>query len=186
MSARMDQIIIRLFGRLQGIYGTAFTNKFSTGINRDGVDVGFDNAKLVWADELHGFAENLDAVAYALRNVDPKFPPSAREFLVLCRAAPRKDAPALAYTPTAEDVERARAAADTATKSVKQRGDNFEVEVWAMQPRSHAHFDLIVAAIASQPARFGDCLRKLIERGVVSEEGRLLKLYRGSEQWVKA
>lgn len=105
---RMHVVITRLFSRLQGIYGTAFTSKFSTGLDANGVDQGLENAKAVWADELSGFSDNLDAIGYALKNTDPRFAPSAREFLALCRAAPRKEVPALPHKLTEEEIARNR------------------------------------------------------------------------------
>ena len=183
MSERMKQIIDRLFVRLQGLYGSTFTNKFSTGVGRDGIDHGLENAKQVWSEELGGFADNLDAIGYALKNTDPKFPPTAREFLALCRQAPRKEPLKLGYTPSAEEVEKSRAMAERLARKVKTRGPDWETDVWAMQPRTVAHFKLILNAIDSQPDRFGKVLEKLVEQGVVSEDGRLLKCYLGAGQW---
>lgn len=77
-----------IFSRLHGIYGSAFTGKYSTGANRDGIDDGLENAKAVWAEELAGFKGQPDAIACALKNTDPKFAPSSREFLALCRMSP--------------------------------------------------------------------------------------------------
>lgn len=183
MTPRMSQVIDRVFARLQGIYGTTFTNKFRTGVGHDGIDAGFENAKMVWADELAGFADNLEAIAYGLRYVDPKFPPSAKEFRDLCRNAPKKEAPMLTYTPTAEDLEKQRKLAERVAKSVKARGPDFESEVWAMQPRSVAQFAMIKVAIDIQLERFGHVMEQLKEQGIVSEDGRLLKRYRGMGTW---
>ena len=56
-------VINRLFGRLQGIYGNSFTGKFSTGFNAATQrDDGWENAKLVWAEDLAGF--DLDDIAF--------------------------------------------------------------------------------------------------------------------------
>jgi len=181
---RMKQVIDRVFARLQGIYGTVFTGKFSTGVGRDGIDHGLENAKQVWADKLVGFADNLEAIGYALSNTDEKFPPSANEFLALCRQAPRKELLALPHKPTAEEVERNRVLAERVAKSVKRRGPDFESEVWALQPRSVAHFALIRKAAEEQPERFGEAVGKLIEQGVVSGDGKtLLKRYCGMGTW---
>lgn len=183
MTPRMSQVIDRVFARLQGIYGTTFTNKFRTGVGPDGVDVGFENAKAVWADELRGFADNLDAIAYALRFTDPKFPPSAREFRDLCRQAPKKEAPMLTYTPTAEDIERNHRMAQEVAAVAKPKAEDYAVTTWAMQPRSVAHLGLIRKAIEEQPGRFGGVMEKLVEQGIVSDDGKLLRRYRGMGTW---
>lgn len=177
MNARMNNVIDRLFSRLQGIYGSAFTSKFSTGLDRNGVDNGFENAKAVWADELSGFAENLEAIGYALRNTDPKFPPSAREFLTLCRAAPRKEVPVLVHKLTDEEEAKAKAAIASAAKALKPKiSDGIDAH-WATHPRSDMHLKMIFDA-AVRDARFVRCIEEMIEKGICSENGKLLKTYR--------
>lgn len=175
-----SQVIDRLFSRLQGIYGTSFTSKFSTGAGDDGRDRGFENAKAVWSDELSGFSDNLDALAYALRNTDPKFPPSAREFLTLCRAAPRKEAPVLAHKLTPEESEHNRQMASEATKALKPKiSDGIDVH-WATHPRSEMQLKFIFDA-AKKDARFAPCIAQMIEQGICTEAGNLLKRYRDGQ-----
>lgn len=80
----------RLFARLQGVYGREFTGQFSTGLDVNGVDLGIENAKQVWAEELGGFSEWPEAIAYALSHL-PERCPNAIRFRDLCRHAPPKN-----------------------------------------------------------------------------------------------
>lgn len=77
----------RIFTRLQGVYGREFTAQFSV-IDQNGHDIGLENAKTVWAQELGSFAYNSDAIAFALLNL-PERAPNAIKFKELCRLAPR-------------------------------------------------------------------------------------------------
>lgn len=78
----------RIFSRLQGVYGREFAGQYSTGLI-DGIDHGMENAKQVWAEELAGFTENPDAIAYALETL-PDRAPNAIKFRDACRRAPEK------------------------------------------------------------------------------------------------
>lgn len=180
MSARMPHIIDRLFSRLQGIYGTAFTNKFSTGLDQSGIDRGMANAKAVWADDLAGFSDNMEAISYALKNLDPKFPPSSREFLALCRMAPKKEAPAIGYTPTAEDRQRTREAADAAAKALKPKVSDGIDRHWATHPRSALQLKMIFDA-AKRDQRFESCVAEMVADGICTVDGHLLKQYRDQQ-----
>lgn len=80
----------RLFARLQGVYGREFTGQFSTGLDVNGVDLGIENAKQVWAEELGGFSEWPEAITYALSHL-PERCPNAIRFRDLCRHAPPKN-----------------------------------------------------------------------------------------------
>lgn len=77
----------RIFARLQGVYGREFTGQFSV-IDNSGNDIGMENAKSVWGQELGCFALNPDAIAFALLNL-PDRAPNAIKFKELCRLAPR-------------------------------------------------------------------------------------------------
>jgi len=185
VSERIRLVIDRVFSRLTGVYGSQFTGKFSTGIDRDGVDRGIENAKAVWSDELSGFADNLDAIGYAIRNTDDKFAPSAREFLSLCRAAPRKDVPSLEYKPSAEDIERSREAAKSASEAVKPK--HFDGLMWAKRPKS-AIAMAFVADGKKHAGRFPALARifdQLVADGIATSEGKLIKRWDGLA-WVNA
>lgn len=77
----------RIFLRLQGVYGREFTNQFSQYVGD--VDIGMENAKRVWAEELAGFTEHPEAIAYALETL-PDRAPNAIKFRDACRRAPEK------------------------------------------------------------------------------------------------
>jgi hypothetical protein len=139
MSSLPASWVEKLFSRLSGIYGTAFTNKFANGKqDRSGKDIGLENAKHVWAEELAGFADMPEAIAKALADLDPDFAPSSRKFLELCRDAAktiRNDRKALSYTPTPEEEERARLAAKKAKEAVQARAGK-GMKQWALDLRA--------------------------------------------------
>ena len=80
-----DQWVARIFDRMLGRYGNQFSAKFSRieTINKVPTDVGMLGAKEAWAEELGGFADNPDAIADALKNLPPDFPPNAIQFAEL-------------------------------------------------------------------------------------------------------
>ncbi len=73
------QAVDRLFDRLTATYGRQFLSLY------EGLDV--NAVKTVWASELGGFSNNLNALAWALENL-PARVPNAIEFKFLCRLAP--------------------------------------------------------------------------------------------------
>lgn len=188
---RMEIVITKLFARLQGIYGTSFTSKFSTGVNaKTGVDDGWENAKAVWAEDLAGYAERLEVIADALKHVDPDRPPSSRQFLQLCNeqakhAELRQPQKALPYVPTADDRERAKAMANQAAKSISGKADDFDSLLWAKKPKSQKAMDAVIDG-AKRSDKLRQVLDELIQNGVVSTDGKLLKRYKGQGQWVTA
>ena len=76
----------RLFDRLSMTYGTEFKNKWS----------GFplSDVKTAWGYELAQFADNLNAIGWALKNL-PERCPNLVEFKSLCKQAPRPSTIAL-------------------------------------------------------------------------------------------
>lgn len=96
----------RIFARLQGIYGREFTGQFSV-IDNNGNDIGMENAKTVWAQELSDFAYNPDAIGFALLNL-PERVPNAIKFKEICRLAPRPTVEArMGYNKTEVDDQAA-------------------------------------------------------------------------------
>ncbi len=91
----------RIFARLTGVYGREFTGQFSSGMV-DGVDVGLENAKQVWAEELGMFADHPDALRYGLANLPEKVPNCIR-FREVCKNAPRPQYFKLEHKPTPEE-----------------------------------------------------------------------------------
>lgn len=96
----------RLFFRLQGVYGKDFTTQFML-MDSAGNDIGLANAKQVWSEELGGFSEHPEAIAYALENL-PERMPNVIQFREICRKAPRKGYTALEYKMTDEDKNNAK------------------------------------------------------------------------------
>jgi hypothetical protein len=180
---RMEVVVTKLFARLQGIYGTSFTSKFSTGFNQKTQrDDGWENAKAVWAEDLAGF--DLDAIAYGIRNVDPERAPSSRMFVELCRKAPRKATQqALPYRPTDEDRARLRAVASEAAKAVTLT--DYDPLTWARKPKSQKALDMVLDG-AKRNMALAQIVVEHVANGICNEAGKLLKRYKGQGQWVKA
>lgn len=76
----------RLWERLVATYGSAFMAKYP------GLDV--TTVKSVWGDELSGYANRLEPIAWALENL-PESPPNAIQFRNICRRMPIPEAPRL-------------------------------------------------------------------------------------------
>lgn len=97
----------RIFARLDGVYGGEFGRKFSRVVG--GRDEGIEAAKATWADELGGYADNPEAIAFALdvRNL-PEKAPNLVQFLGICKTAPRKQVLELEHKATPEELEEQR------------------------------------------------------------------------------
>lgn len=188
---RMAVVVTKLFGRLQGIYGTSFTSKFSTGVNaKTGIDDGWENAKAVWAEDLAGYVDRLEIIAAALKHVDPDRPPTSRQFMQLCNeqakhAELRQPQKALPYVPTADDRERAKAMANQAANAMRRNPDEHDPLLWAKRPKSQTAMDMVIDG-AKTSAALRNVLDQLVATGVVSAAGKLLKRYKGQGQWVAA
>jgi hypothetical protein len=104
----------KLFARLQGVYGRDFTYQFSS-VDSTGFDVGLANARQVWAEELGGFSEHPEAIAYALENL-PERIPNVIVFREICRKAPRKACIALEHKLTDEDIKKNKERLETLLK----------------------------------------------------------------------
>lgn len=188
---RMAVVITKLFGRLQGIYGTSFTSKFSTGVNaKTGIDDGWENAKSVWAEDLAGYVDRLEIIAAALKHVDPDRPPTSRQFLQLCNdqakhAELRQPQKALPYVPTAEDRERAKAMASQAAKAISGKADDFDPLLWAKRPNSQKAMDMVIDG-SKRSTALAQIVADHVANGVCTAAGKLLKRYKGQGQWVSA
>lgn len=77
-----------IFARLQVRYGAAWTRQW------EGVDI--NAVKTDWSSELAGYANRPEAIAHALNGLPVDRPPTAGQFLALCRTAPDHFPPALA------------------------------------------------------------------------------------------
>lgn len=167
--------IEKIFAKFEARYGSLFLDRWR-GCN-------MANVKDTWAEELANFEDKPECIGYALKVLaTSKFPPTLPEFLEACRQAPRKEAPALRYVPTAEDEERARQAAASAAKAIKKINGEGIDEHWATHPRTVAQLRAIFEA-ADRDQRYKPCIEKMVEQGICTAEGRLLKIYRDGEWW---
>ena len=176
--------IDKIFDRLMGIYGAQFRAKFSSVI--DGVDVGLENAKETWANELANFGDWPESIAYALDHLPTEHAPNALEFRDICRRAPRKsEAVAMVeYKPTAEDKERHREMSRKASEAVKPK--EFDGLLWAKRPKSQVALNAIFDA-KKNARRFpalAAIFDQLVADGVANDAGKLLKRWDGLS-WVK-
>lgn len=105
-----ERWVAKIFQELQGNYGTRFLNQWKTGQTlADGTDAGVKNAMATWARKLSGFIDMPEVFKEVLESL-PADPPSAPEFVSLCREAARRKGPnnpMLGYVPTEEDKARA-------------------------------------------------------------------------------
>lgn len=101
-----SQWVDRVFAKLIGVYGNQFGAKFSQVV--DGVDIGIALAKQAWAEELAGFSDKPEAIAYALKNLPRDFPPNAIQFAELCRDGAKRIEPKLPALTHTYDYEHAK------------------------------------------------------------------------------
>jgi len=81
-----QKAIDRLFDRLGATYGAAWDRSLGA--------TPLVDAKSIWAHELQGFAQRLEAVVWALDQL-PEHPPNVIQFRNLCRQAPAPEVPLL-------------------------------------------------------------------------------------------
>lgn len=118
----------RLFDRLSMTYGSEFRNKWN------GIPV--NEVKSAWAHELSMFADNLNAIGWALQNL-PDRCPNLIEFKSLCKQAPRPTTIALdAPKAPVEVVDKVLAEiALKAFKAPKDENGNVDHKRWAKKLR---------------------------------------------------
>lgn len=175
-------VVGKIFQTMQGNYGSRFLNQWRTGqILENGKDAGLVNAMAFWGSKLGRFACTLERIEHALKHL-PEDPPSLPVFERMCNSAPAKEAPALRYVPTAEDEERARQAAASAAKAIKKiSGDGIDTH-WATHPKSVQQLKFIFEA-AQRDKRFAPCIDQMVQEGICTEDGYLLKTYRDQQWW---
>jgi hypothetical protein len=129
--------IERLFDRLSMTYGVEFKNKWS------GFPV--NEVKTHWAYELSVFADNLNAIGWALQNL-PDRCPNLVEFKSLCKQAPRPTTIAL-DAPKAPVEVVDKVLAEIALKAFKKPVDengNVDHKRWAKKLRDrHAKGEVL-------------------------------------------
>ena len=175
----------RIFNRLHGVYGSQFSGKYHQGVMVNGVDAGLENAMQVWADELGGFSDHPEAIGYALENIDPKFPPSSKEFLALCRRAPKKQAPMVEHKISPEELARGLEKLNQTQKQVaKPKQDMLD---WARKPRSAIAFTaLYQLAVRDEESEFIEILDGLRKAGHVDGDRLVNRWDYASNGWVQA
>lgn len=176
--ASSERGIDKLFGEMAAMYGSKFADLWA-GTN-------IEQVKAKWVEKLKPFAAHPGVVQSALKALDyhPN-PPTLPTFVGLCRDAMRHFDPtpaALPYKPTAEDEERARQAAKQAARVIKRRASDGIDTFWATHPRSHMQMKFIRDS-AQNDARFRQCIDEMVEKGICTEEGHLLKTYRDGQWW---
>ena len=143
----------RIFARLDGVYGGEFAGKFSRVVG--GRDEGIEAAKATWADELGGFVENPEAIAWALesRNL-PERAPNLVQFLAICKTAPKKSAPQLAHTPTDEERTENRERIHAIAQAVKTGSTAKFTGWWQLILANPAKYPPISVEFAKEARRF--------------------------------
>jgi hypothetical protein len=176
------EVADRIVVRLMGTYGQQFAGKFSR--KENGIDVGVEMFKESISVELGGFSDNLEAIAYALNNLPADHVPNAIQLRELARKAPKKEVPAIAYTPSPEDEAKAKAAIKKAADELKPKISDGIDRHWATHPRSAMHMKFIFDA-AKNDSRFHPCIAELVADGICTEDGHLIKRY-SNGSFVKA
>lgn len=165
-----EKWVEKIFAKFEARYGSLFLDRWR-GCN-------MANVKDTWAEELANFEDKPECIGYALKVLaTSKFPPTLPEFLEACRTAPRNEVPALRHVPTADDHERASIAAEKAAKAIKKiSGDGIDVH-WATHPLSAMQLKFIFEAAKRDPL-FQPCIDQMVQQGICTAEGQLLKTYR--------
>lgn len=126
----------KLFGELQGNYGTRFLDMWRSGqTDTNGDDVGLQNAMDMWAEKLAGFRERPDAIRRVLDTLPPH-PPTLPEFVALCRTSrPKQEVKALPApdVPPAVIAARKAEAEDMARQVLAPKVDH---KAWAQKLRA--------------------------------------------------
>lgn len=175
----------RIFNRLHGVYGSQFSGKYHQGVMVNGVDAGLENAMQVWGEELRGFSDHPEAIGYALSNIDSRFPPSSKEFLELCRRAPKKQAPMIEHQISPEELARGLEKLQQTQKTVaKPKADMLD---WARKPRSAMAFAAVYSlALRDEEQAFVEILEGLRLEGHVSGDKLVNRWDYAANGWVRA
>jgi hypothetical protein len=168
-----DDWVSRVFLRLEGRYGSLFLDRWK------GCDLA--NVKATWAEELAGFADKPECIGYALQSLaDQQFPPTLPEFLAACRRAPvAVKQPAL---PFKADSEKAVAATRRLMQHLQGNGQEVDSLHWARCPKSQIALDYVIDG-AKKSGALAEVLADLKAAGVCSDNGKLLKRYKGQGRW---
>lgn len=102
--------IDRLFEKLTLVYGRQFLDRWQ------GIDLAA--VKADWAQELEGFEQHPEMIAYALEHLPPDRPPTVLQFRALARMMPPAKVEMLQGPPV--DRERVRQLLDRARRSLNR------------------------------------------------------------------
>lgn len=143
----------RIFSRLDGVYGGEFAGKFSRVVG--GRDEGIEAAKATWGEELGGFVDTPEAIAWALesRNL-PDRAPNLVQLLAICKTAPRKIAPQLGHTPSEEERTENRERIQAAAQAVKSGSTAKFAGWWQLILANPAKYPAISVEFAKEARRF--------------------------------
>lgn len=143
----------RIFARLDGVYGGEFAGKFSRVVG--GRDEGIESAKAAWAEELGGYADSPESIAFALdvRNL-PDRAPNLVQFLGICKTAPRKSPLQLAHTSSDEDRAENRQRIQAAAEAVKVGSGSKFTGWWQLILANPAKYPPISVEFAKEARRF--------------------------------
>jgi hypothetical protein len=166
---------------MQGHYGTKFLNLWRIGkTDASGEDIGVTNAMALWGEKLGGFAAHPEALREVLASL-PAHPPTLSEFCELLRVAARRESQPLAIEHVQTDEERLAAAeAAHAASHALDRDSSYDFLGWARKPASQSALDLLRDG-ARTDNRLTDILHQHVASGVISADGKLLKIWQHGE-----
>lgn len=114
----------KIFQKLSLVYGRDFLSRW------EGQEL--PSVMADWSRELAGFADQPDAIAYALQHLPPEKPPTVLQFRALCNLRPDKPLPALPAPESKPDPDvLARAESFRST----QRAIGPKAWAWALKER---------------------------------------------------
>lgn len=182
----------RIFDRMQGLYGSLWVERWRNGdmvqVAGRQMDAGLLNAKAVWSEELAGFASRPDCIKAALDACKSRsLPPTLPEFAQGCRDAMRRigeGTQKLSHTLTTEELLQQRESAEKVAATVKSRPTEFDGLKWAAHPRSKIAVQAVFNEAKSGNKVLSKVFDDLVTAGVVTPEGKALKLYINGE-WTK-
>jgi len=114
----------KIFQKLSLVYGRDFLSRW------EGQEL--PSVMADWSRELAGFADQPDAIAYALQHLPPEKPPTVLQFRALCNLRPDKALPALP-APESKPAPEVMARVDSLVKQPRDIGN--KAWAWALKER---------------------------------------------------
>lgn len=173
-----DSWVERIFDRMQGLYGSLWLDRWRSGemIEQGGrqFDRGLLLAKATWGQELAGFAEQPERISKALEACRHRsLPPTAPEFIELCRQQHADLPPALPAPQVPPEVAQARAQ-ELAATARKIASKPFDGVAWARTPPvsvKGSAWELRIIELAEGGHRkFVEILQAHVAAGVIRSE----------------